>query len=140
MHQFQHEHIVELLGVCFHSDQQPQYLVLELMEQGDLQNFLRRARPTIEHDQCQLSYENCLDIARQIAEGAYYLEQHAYVHRYEVFDVVVPLTNAFLRQRFGRTKLSRVSLANDARTNRRQDRRFRSGKNAQPAGLLPENG
>jgi serine/threonine protein kinase len=51
------------------------------MEQGDLQNYLRRSRPTKTNHQCQLSYDDCLDIARQIADGACYLEQHSYVHR-----------------------------------------------------------
>lgn len=83
MNQFNHEHIIHLLGVCFQNDNQPQFLVLELMDRGDLQNYLRRSRPTKENDyQCQLSYEDCLDIAKQIADGACYLEQHSYVHRY----------------------------------------------------------
>lgn len=81
MNQFNHRHIVRLMGVCFHQDYQPQYLVLELMDKGDLQNFLRRSRPNQEHHQCVLSYEDCLDIARQISDGACYLEQHGYVHR-----------------------------------------------------------
>jgi serine/threonine protein kinase len=81
MNQFNHEHIVHLLGVCFHQNQQPQYLVLELMNQGDLQNYLRRSRANQNQKQCRLSYNDCLDIARQIADGASYLEQHAYVHR-----------------------------------------------------------
>ncbi|CAF3673918.1 unnamed protein product [Rotaria socialis] len=81
MNQFNHEHIIHLLGVCFHNDYQPQFLVIELMKQGDLQNYLRRSRPSKDNDQCQLSYDDCLDIARQIADGACYLEQHSYVHR-----------------------------------------------------------
>ena len=81
MNQFDHQHIVHLLGVCFHHDQQPQFLVLELMNKGDLQNYLRSSRPNQNHEQCRLSYDACLDIARQIADGACYLEQHGYVHR-----------------------------------------------------------
>jgi serine/threonine protein kinase len=81
MNQFDHKHIIHLLGVCFHNDFQPQFLVIELMEQGDLQNYLRRSRPNKINLQCQLSYDDCLDIARQIADGACYLEQHSYVHR-----------------------------------------------------------
>ncbi|CAF3364520.1 unnamed protein product [Rotaria sp. Silwood1] len=82
MNQFNHKHIIHLLGVCFYHDYQPQFLVIELMEQGDLQNYLRRSRPTKDNNnQCELSYDDCLDIARQIADGACYLEQHSYVHR-----------------------------------------------------------
>jgi serine/threonine protein kinase len=88
MNQFNHKHIIHLLGVCFHNDFQPQFLVSELMEQGDLQNYLRRSRPNKINQECKLSYNNCLDIARQIADGACYLEQHLYVHRYkELFFV-----------------------------------------------------
>ena len=81
MNQFQHAHIVRFLGVCLHQDVHAQYLVLELMEQGDLQNYLRRCRPNSTQSQCQLSYDDCLEIARQIADGACYLEQNSYVHR-----------------------------------------------------------
>ncbi|UJR27566.1 hypothetical protein I4U23_008847 [Adineta vaga] len=82
MNQFNHEHIIHLLGVCFQNNNQPQFLVIELMNQGDLQNYLRRSRPTKDNDnQCQLSYDDCLDIAKQIADGACYLEQNSYVHR-----------------------------------------------------------
>ncbi|CAF3612663.1 unnamed protein product [Rotaria sordida] len=82
MNQFNHKHIIHLLGVCFYHDYQPQFLVIELMEQGDLQNYLRRSRPTKDNNnQCELSYDDCLDIAEQIADGACYLEQHSYVHR-----------------------------------------------------------
>ncbi len=87
MNQFDHEHIIHLLGVCLQNQSdQPQFLVLELMEQGDLQNYLRRARPSPSssknNGECQLTYDDCLDIARQIADGACYLEQHSYVHRF----------------------------------------------------------
>ena len=81
MNQFDHPHIVHLLGVCFQADHRAQFLILELMEQGDLQNFLRRSRPSKDQEQCRLSYDDCLDIARQIALGACYLEEHNYVHR-----------------------------------------------------------
>lgn len=39
---FDHPHILKLLGVCLLNE--PQYLILELMEGGDLLSYLRGAR------------------------------------------------------------------------------------------------
>lgn len=39
-----HDHILHLIGVCFHSDEL--YIVMELMQAGDLKMFLRQSRPT----------------------------------------------------------------------------------------------
>ena len=39
MSQFKHPNILELLGLCI--DNHPNYLVLELMEGGDLLEYLR---------------------------------------------------------------------------------------------------
>ena len=44
MSNFRHEHILRLLGVCLDND--PQFIILELMEGGDLLSYLRNARPT----------------------------------------------------------------------------------------------
>jgi len=41
---FDHANIVKLVGVCF--DTRPYYIVLELLEGGDLKTFLRQVRPT----------------------------------------------------------------------------------------------
>lgn len=43
MSQFDNEYIVKLLGVCI--DRDPYYILIELMNQGDLVAFLRRSRP-----------------------------------------------------------------------------------------------
>ena len=45
MRNFKHEHILQLLGVCLNTD--PQFLILELMEGGDLLSYLRSARPAL---------------------------------------------------------------------------------------------
>lgn len=39
-----HDHILHLIGVCFHADEL--YIVMELMQAGDLKMFLRQSRPT----------------------------------------------------------------------------------------------
>lgn len=43
MVQFDCEHIVKMLGVCVEAE--PYYIILELMDSGDLQSFLRLSRP-----------------------------------------------------------------------------------------------
>lgn len=47
MSNFRHNHIIRLLGVCLDSD--PQYIILELMEGGDLLTYLRHSRATEVH-------------------------------------------------------------------------------------------
>jgi len=44
MSNFKHEHILQLLGVCLDND--PQFIILELMEAGDLLSYLRASRPS----------------------------------------------------------------------------------------------
>lgn len=43
MSNFKHEHILRLIGVCF--DMDTLYIILELMQGGDLLSFLRQSRP-----------------------------------------------------------------------------------------------
>ena len=52
MANFAHTHILRLLGVCLSKD--PQFIILELMEGGDLLSYLRSCRPT------QVSQQNCI--------------------------------------------------------------------------------
>lgn len=42
MSNFRHKHIISLLGVCLDND--PYFLLLELMEGGDLLSYLRASR------------------------------------------------------------------------------------------------
>lgn len=42
MKNFQHQHIIGLLGVCLDND--PHFIILELMEGGDLLSYLRASR------------------------------------------------------------------------------------------------
>lgn len=44
MSKLRHEHVVRMIGVCFFHDEL--YIVMELMQGGDLLDFLRRSRPT----------------------------------------------------------------------------------------------
>lgn len=45
MSNFKHAHILELLGVCLDND--PNFIIMELMEGGDLLSYLRASRPLI---------------------------------------------------------------------------------------------
>ena len=40
---FDHPNIVKFVGVCF--EKHPRFIILELLEGGDLKNFLRECRP-----------------------------------------------------------------------------------------------
>lgn len=43
MSNFKHKHILSLIGVCFDAD--ALYIIMELMQGGDLLSFLRQSRP-----------------------------------------------------------------------------------------------
>lgn len=43
MSHFKHAHILQLLGVCLDND--PNFIIMELMEGGDLLSYLRCRRP-----------------------------------------------------------------------------------------------
>lgn len=45
MSNFKHEHILRLLGVCLDND--PNYIIMELMEGGDLLSYLRSKRTSL---------------------------------------------------------------------------------------------
>lgn len=45
MGNFKHAHILQLLGVCL--DKDPNFIIMELMEGGDLLSYLRASRPLI---------------------------------------------------------------------------------------------
>lgn len=45
MSNFKHEHILRLLGVCLDND--PNYIIMELMEGGDLLSYLRAKRASL---------------------------------------------------------------------------------------------
>lgn len=45
MSNFKHDHILRLIGVCF--DMETLYIIMELMQGGDLLSFLRQSRPSV---------------------------------------------------------------------------------------------
>ncbi|XP_071801017.1 proto-oncogene tyrosine-protein kinase ROS-like [Asterias amurensis] len=78
MGNFNDKHILGLLGVCLHND--PQFIILELMEGGDLLSYLRGARGT-SITPCHLSPLDLIDIVMDVAKGCRYLESLKFVHR-----------------------------------------------------------
>ncbi|XP_071513555.1 proto-oncogene tyrosine-protein kinase ROS isoform X2 [Panulirus ornatus] len=75
MSHFQHEHILRLLAVC--TDNDPFFLILELMEGGDLLSYLRSSRGA-EHG---LTLADLVAMCLDVAKGCVYLEEMHYVHR-----------------------------------------------------------
>lgn len=91
MKAFSCNHVVRLLGVV--SDGQPALLIMELMEKGDLKNFLRMHRP-VEDDidstfagikehisRTPPTIKRIIQMAGEIADGMAYLADKKFVHR-----------------------------------------------------------
>ncbi|XP_067945788.1 uncharacterized protein [Watersipora subatra] len=78
MCQFDCENIVRLLGSCI--DKDPYYIIIELMNEGDLVAFLRKARPT-RAKAGTLSLHKLVSICIDVAAGCKYLEMLHFVHR-----------------------------------------------------------
>ncbi|GFQ68878.1 proto-oncogene tyrosine-protein kinase ROS [Trichonephila clavata] len=78
MSNFKHDHILQLVGVCF--DSNPNFLLLELMEGGDLLSFLRSNRPTV-FENSNLMLDDLIKICIDVAKGCKYLEDMHFVHR-----------------------------------------------------------
>ncbi|KAF2358869.1 Fibronectin type III [Trinorchestia longiramus] len=77
MSHFQHEHILRLLAIC--DDHDPFFLVLELMEGGDLLSHLRSNRAA--NGGRGLSLEELATMCVDVARGCQYLEELHFVHR-----------------------------------------------------------
>ncbi|TKR60741.1 hypothetical protein L596_027940 [Steinernema carpocapsae] len=107
MNNFDHPNIVRLLGVAFDSD--PNFLIIELMEGGDLLAFLRASRPR--HSlPSQLSLLDLLAMMIDIGRGCAYLEMNKHVHRdLAARNCLISSRNAQLRV----TKIADFGLARD---------------------------
>ncbi|CAG9858272.1 unnamed protein product [Phyllotreta striolata] len=78
MSHFQHEHILQLLGVCLDND--PQFIIMELMEGGDLLSYLRNSRNPSTSTQ-PLTLIELLKMCVDVSKGCRYLEEKHFVHR-----------------------------------------------------------
>ncbi|XP_025263429.1 protein sevenless isoform X2 [Camponotus floridanus] len=79
MYHFRHEHILRLLGVCL--DGISPFLVLELMETGDLLKYLRNCRKLKASDSHVLRLQDLFVMCEDVARGCCYLEELRFVHR-----------------------------------------------------------
>ncbi|XP_067302630.1 protein-tyrosine kinase 6b [Pseudorasbora parva] len=73
MKRLRHRHLISLFAVCTSSA--PFYIITELIEKGDLLNFLRSQEGKV------LDIESLIDMAAQVADGMAYLETHNSIHR-----------------------------------------------------------
>ncbi|CAG2239895.1 Tyrosine-protein kinase Btk29A,Tyrosine kinase receptor Cad96Ca,Discoidin domain-containing receptor 2,Tyrosine-protein kinase receptor TYRO3,Putative neurotrophin receptor LTRK 1,ALK tyrosine kinase receptor,Tyrosine-protein kinase ABL2,Tyrosine-protein kinase abl-1,Tyrosine-protein kinase receptor UFO,Macrophage colony-stimulating factor 1 receptor,Leukocyte tyrosine kinase receptor,Tyrosine-protein kinase receptor Tie-1,Receptor-type tyrosine-protein kinase FLT3,ALK tyrosine kinase receptor homolog scd- len=78
MSNFKHDHILSLLGVCLDND--PQFIILELMEGGDLLSYLRTCRG-MSTNSTSLCLTDLVKICVHVARGCKYLEREHFVHR-----------------------------------------------------------
>ncbi|XP_045449564.1 proto-oncogene tyrosine-protein kinase ROS [Melitaea cinxia] len=78
MSNFKHEHILRLLGVCLDND--PNYIIMELMEGGDLLSYLRSKRTSL-YTAASLTLLDLLNMCVDVTKGCRYLEEMHFVHR-----------------------------------------------------------
>ena len=82
MKDYNTEHVIKLIGVV--SEGQPALVLMELMENGDLKNYLRNLRPDSENNRRSLpapTLADVLQMALDIADGMSYLSVKKIVHR-----------------------------------------------------------
>ncbi|XP_033740616.1 ALK tyrosine kinase receptor-like isoform X2 [Pecten maximus] len=76
---FKHPNIIRFLGISI--DDRSMFLILELMEGGDLRTFVRDARPREKGECSSLSTLDLLKLSFDIAKGCQYLESNKFIHR-----------------------------------------------------------
>ena len=82
MKDYNTEHVIKLIGVV--SQGQPALVLMELMENGDLKNYLRSLRPDSENNKLGLpvpTLRQVLQMAIEISDGMSYLSVKKIVHR-----------------------------------------------------------
>ncbi|XP_060801498.1 proto-oncogene tyrosine-protein kinase ROS isoform X2 [Amyelois transitella] len=78
MSNFKHEHILRLLGVCLDND--PNYIIMELMQGGDLLSYLRTKRTSLYTPE-SLTLLDLFNMCVDVTKGCRYLEEMHFVHR-----------------------------------------------------------
>ncbi|CAH0553544.1 unnamed protein product [Brassicogethes aeneus] len=78
MSHFKHEHILQLLGVCLDND--PNFIIMELMQGGDLLTYLRSSRNPSSLTP-NLTLIELLKMCVDVSKGCRYLEEMHFVHR-----------------------------------------------------------
>lgn len=80
MSNFKHDHILRLIGICLNKNESLLYIVMELMEGGDLLSYLRNNRPTADQSS-SLKLLDLVSMCVDVASGCRYLEEMHFVHR-----------------------------------------------------------
>lgn len=78
MNNFDHKHVLKFKGICVNND--PMFLLIELMNRKDLAYYLRTSRPCGARPS-PLNLSDLIEISIQLADGCNYLEQKNYIHR-----------------------------------------------------------
>lgn len=81
MSNFKHDHILRLIGICLSNNNNLLYIVMELMQGGDLLSFLRNNRPTSSKPTTSLMLSDLVCMCVDVASGCRYLEEKHFVHR-----------------------------------------------------------
>uniref|UniRef100_A0A8W8HUR7 Tyrosine-protein kinase receptor n=1 Tax=Magallana gigas TaxID=29159 RepID=A0A8W8HUR7_MAGGI len=128
MSKFNHPNIVKLVGVCFESH--PRYIVLELLEGGDLKTFLREMRPKTVMGDPLVRVSDLLSLADDIAKGCQHLEERHFIHR----DIAA--RNCLLTCK-GKDRVAKIADFGMARDIYRSDYYRKGGKALLPIKWMP---
>ena len=79
VNQFDHPNILRLLGVCF--EEEPFCIAFEYMELGDLNKYLRNKAISVSQPKSNITTQQIVDMAINIAAGLEYLAGRHFVHR-----------------------------------------------------------
>ena len=80
MSSLNHQNVVKLIGVCY---DEPAFMMMEYMEEGDLNEFLQRYSEIVEtpSNNTQISTSTVVYMASQIASAMKYLASLNFIHR-----------------------------------------------------------
>lgn len=77
MQQFDHQHIIKLIGICSES---PIFIVMEFAKHGELRPYLQKHGESLPHSQL-------IQFMYQLSTALSYLESKKFVHRLVPFRV-----------------------------------------------------
>ncbi|KAK2191827.1 hypothetical protein NP493_44g04010 [Ridgeia piscesae] len=127
MSKFNHSNIVRFIGVCF--EKHPRFIVLELLEGGDLKSFLRESRPK-PRQPSRVTMVDLVELSLDIAQGCLYLEENHFIHR----DIAA--RNCLLTKK-GPGRVAKIADFGMARDIYRADYYRKGGKAMLPVKWMP---